>query len=30
MNKKGGVLAYVFWVFIGFVAGVIFTLNFIC
>jgi len=30
MNKKGGVLAYIFWIMIGFGIGVWFALMFVC
>ena len=30
MNKVGGILAYIFWVGLGFAIGVFFTLNYLC
>ena len=30
MNNRGGLFAYIFWIFVGFVLGIIFSLNFIC
>ena len=30
MNKVGGIFAYIFWVALGFVLGVIVSLKFLC